>query len=266
MAEPVSENSQDSPEVSGTAQGVFALTQWSMVLAAGGQAGPSREALEKLCRAYWQPLFIHVRRQGYGVPEAEDLTQAFFAQLLERGSLGTAAPEKGRFRSFLLGALKHFLINEWRRGQRLKRGAGQAVFALDSMDHAQREACEPTDDASPDVLYDRRWAETVLERVYERLLADYEAAGMAARFEVLRRFLPFGTEETTYLDTAQALGLSEGAVKSAIYKMRQRYGALLRAEILQTVENPGEVEDEIQCLLAALRGGYRGPETAGKSI
>jgi len=130
-----------------------------MVLLAGGQADASRVALEKLCRAYWQPLFVHVRRQGFGIPEAGDLTQSFFAQLLERGSPGTADPDKGRFRSFLLGALKHFLINEWRRGQRQKRGSGQAVFALDAMNPAQRGACEPADDASPDVLYDRRWAE-----------------------------------------------------------------------------------------------------------
>jgi RNA polymerase sigma factor (sigma-70 family) len=248
------------PGSDGPAGGAFALTQWSLVLAAGRPAGESRAALEKLCRAYWPPLFAHVRRQGYEVPEAEDLTQAFFAQLLERGSLGTADPDKGRFRSFLLGALKHFLINEWRRGQRLKRGSGQALFSLDAMDAAQREACEPQDHASPEVLYDRRWAETVLARVHDRLQADYDAAGMAARFAVLRRFLPYGSEESSYAETARELELTEMAVKSAIYKMRQRYGTLLRAEILQTVRDPSEVEDEIQCLLAALRHGPALPD------
>lgn len=242
------------------AAAAFALTQWSLVLAAGGKAGDSREALEKLCRAYWPPLFAQVRRQGFEVPEAEDLTQAFFAQLLERDSFATADPGKGRFRSFLLGALKHFLNNEWRRGQRLKRGSGQAVFALDAMDPAQRAACEPADDASPDVLYDRRWAEIVLARVHDRLQTDYEAAGMTARFAVLRRFLPYGSEESSYAETARELELTEMAVKSAIYKMRQRYGTLLRAEILQTVRDPSEVEDEIQCLLAALRHGPAHPD------
>lgn len=243
------------PGPKGPVAGAFALTQWSLVLAAGGRAGDSQAALEKLCRAYWPPLFGYVRREGYSVPEAEDLTQAFFAQFLERGSLAMADPDKGRFRSFLLGAMKHFLINEWRRGQRLKRGAGLAVFSLDDMDPGQRAACEPADDASPDVLYDRRWAETVLARVHDRLQADYAAAGLSMRFPVLRRFLPFGSEEATYAETAAELGLSQGAVKSAIFKMRQRYGTLLRAEILQTVRDPAEVEDEIQCLLFALRGG-----------
>jgi len=159
MALPAASDPPSHPDEAGVGAGGFDLTQWSMVLLAGGQADASRVALEKLCRAYWQPLFVHVRRQGFGIPEAGDLTQSFFAQLLERGSPGTADPDKGRFRSFLLRALKHFLINEWRRGQRQKRGSGQAVFALDAMNPAQRGACEPADDASPDVLYDRRWAE-----------------------------------------------------------------------------------------------------------
>jgi DNA-directed RNA polymerase specialized sigma24 family protein len=191
-----------APDPHAADQGGFLLTHWSLVLAAGRPCGTARAALEKLCRAYWPPLFAHIRRQGYPIPEAEDLTQAFFADFLERGSLGTAAPDKGRFRSFLLGSLKHFLINDWRRNQRWKRGAGQTVFALDAMDPVQRAACEPADDTSPDVLYDRRWAEMLLARVHQRLQADYTAAGQARRFAILRRYLPCGIGETSYAGTA----------------------------------------------------------------
>lgn len=235
--------------------GAFALTQWSMVLAAGRKSEPCAEALERLCRSYWPPIHAHVRRLGYGVHEAQDLTQEFFSRILADESLATVAPQKGRFRSWLLASLKHFLLNEWKRSTAQKRGGGQAVFSLDAMEPGLREACEPRDHETPDVAYERRWAETVLARVNARTRREYEAAGQGARFEALKVYLLAGCEPASYAETAARLGLSESAVKSAIYKLRQRYGAVLRAEIAETVETEAEIEDEIRCLLQALRGG-----------
>ena len=239
----------------GGPRAAFAATHWSMVLAAGRRSAPSAEALERLCRAYWPPIFAHLRRVGHGIHEAQDLTQEFFSRILADESLAAVSPQKGRFRSWLLGALKHFLMNEWRRSTAQKRGGGQAVFSLDAMEPGLREACEPRDHDAPDVAYDRRWAETVLARVNARIRREYEAAGQGERFEVLKVYLLAGKEPTSYAETAARLGVSESAVKSAIYRLRQRYGVQLRAEIASTVEDEAEVEDEIRCLLEALRGG-----------
>ncbi len=233
----------------------FALTQWSMVLTAGQQSGSSAAALEKLCQAYWAPIHVHVLRLGYARHEAEDLTQEFFARLLADDSLSTVGPEKGRFRSWLLAVLKHFLLNEWKRASALKRGGGKAVFSLDAMEPSQRAACEPRDHETPDVAYDRRWAETLLARVMARTRREFETAGQLERFEALKGYLLQGQGTDSYADTANRLRLSESAVKSAIYKLRQRYGIILRDEIAQTVTTPEEVEDEIRCLLSALRSG-----------
>lgn len=232
----------------------FALTQWSMVLAAGLKSGPSAEALEKLCRAYWPPIHAHVRRLGYGPHDAQDLTQEFFSRILADASLSSVEPQKGRFRSWLLAVLKHFLLNEWKRNSAQKRGGGRAIFSLDAMEPSLREACEPREAETPESAYERRWAETVLARANARIRHEYEAAGLAERFEVLKAYLIQGTGGVAYADSAARLGISESAVKSAIYKLRQRYGAVLRAEIAQTVERPEEVDDEIRCLLQALRG------------
>ncbi len=231
----------------------FALTQWSMVLTAGQRTASSAEALEKLCRAYWAPLHAHVLRLGYARHEAEDLTQEFFARILADDSLASVRPEKGRFRSWLLGALRHFLLNEWKRTSAQKRGGGREVFSLDAMEPALRAACEPRDDETPELAYDRRWAEILLARVNARTRREFEAAGQTERFEALKRYLLQGYDPVSYADTAQRLGLSESAVKSAIYKLRQRYGVILRDEIAQTVTTPEEVEDEIRCLLSALK-------------
>ena len=235
--------------------GGFALTQWSMVLAAGRKSEPCKDALERLCKAYWPPIHAHVRRLGHGVHEAQDLTQEFFSRILADESLANVAPQKGRFRSWLLGALKHFLLNEWKRNTALKRGGGQAVFSLDAMEPGLREACEPRDNETPDVAYERRWAETVLARVNARARREFEAAGQGERFDALKVYLLADYEPVSYAATAARLNLSEGAVKSAIYKLRQRYGAILRAEIAETVETAEEVEDEIRSLLKALRPG-----------
>lgn len=246
----------DSPPSSRTAApgGAFALTQWSMVLAAGGKAENSAAALEMLCRAYWPPVHAHVRRQGHGVHEAQDLTQEFFSRILADDSLAAVSPHKGRFRSWLLAALRHFLLNEWKRSTALKRGGGQAAFSLEAMELHQREACEPRDSETPETAYERRWAETVLARANARLRREYESAGQSARFETLKIYLLQGDGSIPYETTAQQLGLSESAVKSAIYKLRQRYGAVVRAEIAETVAAEHEVEDEMRHLLTVLRG------------
>ena len=233
----------------------FPTTHWSVVLQAGHTPTPqSQAALEKLCRAYWYPLYAFIRRQGHGPEEAQDLTQAFFAHFLASESLHRADPRKGRFRSFLLGALKHFLVNEWQREHRQKRGGGFAVFSLEELDPETRLAAEPADELTPELAYERRWAEAVLAQVLVRLRGEFASDGQAARFEALKVFLLAGQEPASYVAVAAQLGLSEAAVKSAIYRMRQRYGELIRAEIAHTVASPAEVEDELRHLLAVLCG------------
>lgn len=233
----------------------FATTHWSVVLQAGQTPSPlSQAALEKLCRAYWFPLYTFIRRQGHAPEEAQDLTQAFFAHLLETESFTRADPHKGRFRSFLLGALKHFLVNEWQRARRLKRGGGCAFLSLDETDAETRLAAEPADDLTPEAVYERRWAEAVLAQVLDRLREEFAASGQGDRFEALKVFLLAGQEPASYADVARQLGLGETAVKSAIYRLRQRYGELIRAEIAHTVASAAEVEDELRHLLAVLCG------------
>jgi RNA polymerase sigma factor (sigma-70 family) len=233
----------------------FATTHWSVVLQASDTPSPqSQAALDRLCRAYWYPLYAFIRRQGRGPEEAQDLTQEFFAHLLESGSFSRADPRKGRFRSFLLGALKHFLVNEWQHEHRLKRGGGYAFFSMDDIDPDTGLATELADELTPEMAYERRWAEAVLVQVLVRLRAEFAAGGQAARFEALKVFLPAGQEPASYAEVAAQLGLSEAALKSAIYRLRQRYGELIRAEIANTVASPAEVEDELRHLFAVLCG------------
>lgn len=233
--------------------GAFVPTQWSLVLAAGAGSAESEGALERLCRVYWPPVHAHLRRQGLDAHRAEDLTQEFFARLLAGNSFAAVSPDKGRFRTFLLAALKHFLINEWKRDRAQKRGGGLPVLSLDGLEPGLRDALEPRAEETPDAAYDRRWALTVLARVAERMKAEYAAAGQAERYEGLKGYLLDGSEAGSYAETAARLGISEAAVKSAVYKIRQRFGAMLRAEVARTVGQEGEVEDEIRCLLDALR-------------
>lgn len=231
----------------------FASTHWSVVLRAGRDSSPESEAaLEKLCRAYWLPLYAFIRRQGRTPEEAQDLTQAFFAHLLESGSFTRADPDKGRFRSFLLGALKHFLVNDWQRQQRQKRGGGRVVISLDAADPETQLPIEPVDELTPEMVFEKRWAEAVLRQVLERLRLEFAAGGQAERFDELKVFLAAGQEPASYAEMAGRLGLSEAAVKSAIYRMRQRYGELIRSEIAQTVATPAEVEGELHHLLEVL--------------
>ena len=221
---------------------------------AGGSDAAGAAALEKLCRAYWPPLYAYVRRQGHDAHAAQDLTQDFFARLLQGNRLAAADPRRGRFRSFLLASLKNFLTNEWQRGQRQKRGGGCVIFSTAEAADQDRQPFEPPDPVSPDQVYARRWAETLVARVNARLRREYEAAGWGARFEQLKVYLLNDDDPPSYAEMAGRLGLTEAALKSAIHKLRQRYGQMFRVEIAETVNHPDEIEQEIEFLLNALTG------------
>ena len=238
----------------GEAARSFHTTHWSVVLEAGGSDGSARTALETLCRNYWYPLYAFVRRRGYDTHQAQDLTQEFFTRLLASESLKTAQPERGRFRTFLLGALKNFLANDWRDAHRLKRGGGAEFLSWDELDPERRYALEPADRASAESLFDRRWAQAVVSGALARLEAELRREGTAERFVALKVFLQGDGEADSYASAAARLGLSEAATKSAIFRMRRRYGELIREEIAQTVATPAEVEAEIQYLIALLAG------------
>lgn len=231
----------------------FVATRWSLVLNAGQSQSPSaRGALEELCGAYWQPIYIFVRRQGHSPADAQDLTQAFFARLIEKHYLDTVDPAKGRFRSFLLAALKHFLANEWDKAKAWKRGGRQIIVSMDACLTEAGDAFEPADHASPDKLFERRWALTLLDHVLARLRAEYVNEGKARVFEHLKDTLTGSRQSIGYAQIASHLTTTEGAIKVAAHRLRQRYRALLREEIAQTVSRPEEVEDEIRALFAAL--------------
>ena len=232
--------------------GQFTTTQWSLVLAAGAEDSHGREALATLCRVYWYPLYAFVRRQGHDPHDAQDLTQEFFARLLEKDYLGDVDRSKGKFRSFLLVALKHFLSKEWARAKTLKRGGGQALISLDALSAEERYRREPEDNATPEKLFERRWALTLLDRVLTRLSREYETAGKQAMFEQLRGCLTGDSDLLPYAELAPRLGLTEGAVKVVVHRLRQRYRGVLRDEIAQTVADPAEIDDEIRELFSAL--------------
>ena len=231
---------------------VFTTTHWSVVLEAQGESPAAQEALEKLCRTYWRPIFAFLRRQGIGPTEAEDITQGFFAELLERRSLEAVRREKGRLRSFLLGGLKFFLVNEGRRAMAIKRGKGQRLIPLDELHADDRIEFEPADPMTPEMIYERRWALTVLERVLSRLKDEYLAAGNAALFDSLKELLPDEPGSPSQAEIAAHLGMSENAVRQAFYRFRQRYQAILREEIANTVATPGDIEDELRHLITVL--------------
>ena len=246
------ERAPTSGNIRGGTAAWFRTTHWSVVLRAGSWSGDAAPALEKLCRAYWAPLYAYVRRRGHDRHTAQDLTQEFFTRLLAGDSLASVHPDKGRFRSFLLVAMKHFLANEWDRAHSQKRGGDCHIFSLDQVNDEERRDLEPVDSSSPDRIFERRWAETVLARVNARLRREYEAAGQLARFDALKVYLLCDFEPASYAETAARLGLTESAVKSAIYKLRQRYGDMFRAEIADTLGKPDDVDEEIQYLLRVL--------------
>ena len=236
-----------------SAGGQFTTTRWSLVLAAAGtKDNQGREALAKLCHVYWYPLYAFVRRQGHGPHDAQDLTQAFFTRLLEKDYLADVDRSKGKFRSFLLAALKHFLSNEWARAKTLKRGGGRKRFSLDTMTAEKRYRLEPETDTTPERLFEQRWALTLLDLVLDRLGQEYEASGKRELFDQLKGCLMGRRDAQPYAELAARLSMTEGAVRTAVHRLRQRYRGVLRDEIAQTVADPAEIDDEIRLLFAAL--------------
>lgn len=231
----------------------FSTTHWSTILAAGNlDSVRSANALEKLCRTYWYPLYAYVRRRGFGQHEAEDLTQEFFARFLAGDYVAKAAPAKGRFRFYLLGALNHFLSDAWDYARRQKRGGNQQTISIDVRTGDGRFQLEPYHDSSPDRLYERRWALTLLDQVLTQLGHEYETGGKAALFQTLKPFLTGDEESASYAQIAQELGMREGALRVAVHRLRQRYGELFRLEVARTVSCPEEVGEEMRHLLAVL--------------
>jgi RNA polymerase sigma-70 factor (ECF subfamily) len=228
----------------------FNTTHWSLVVSA---AGGSRQALETLCSAYWQPLYWFVRRMGYGPADAQDLTQSFFARLLEKQLLGFADRKRGRFRTFLLTAMRRFVINEWKRGQCDRRGGGRQMLSM-SFDAGEDEAAlEPSHNLTPESLFERRWAIQVIENSVARLSERQRTAEKCERFDELAPFLARPGSTPSYDEAAQRLGTTAAAVKMAVSRLRKELGQLVREEIRTTVASDAEVENELQQLIAALR-------------
>lgn len=235
--------------------GAFATTRWTWV--SGSQAEDaevSGRALEALCRVYWRPVYAFIRRRGHASHAAQDLTQEFFSRLLAGQGFQQADPHRGRLRSFLLAALKHFLANEWDRSQALKRGGGRELVSLDAADIGEEPIDPVSDGLSPDRAFDRQWALSVLDQVMSRLGQESEHAGRKEAFEALKGTLCSPRGEVSYGVIARQLGRSEGAVKVLVHRLRQRYRVLLRQKIAATLEDPGRTEEELRQLVAALSG------------
>lgn len=231
----------------------FATTRWSIVLAAGqGSTPEAQQALATLCETYWYPLYAFVRRQGYPVEDAKDLVQGFFARFLEKHYLQDVQREKGKFRAFLLVSLQHFLANEWDKAQAQKRGGGIRHLSLDLEGAENKYRLEPAHNVTPEKLFERQWALAVLARVLTRLQEEYRAAGHMARFDQLKSCLTAGSTAVPYSAIAGQLGMSEGAVRVAVNRLRRHYGALLREEIAQTVATPTDIDVELRALLEAM--------------
>jgi RNA polymerase sigma-70 factor (ECF subfamily) len=231
----------------------FVTTHWSLVLSAGDSKSPqSAAALEKLCRAYWYPLYAYVRRRGQSPVDAMDLTQEFFARLLQRNWVGRAERQRGRFRSFLLSAMNHFLADEWDKARAQKRGGGGMPVPLQFDTAETRYSHEPVYNVTPEQNYERQWALALLDKVLQRLRAEYEQEGRAEFFTALNPCLVGDRTAQPYAELAVKLGVSEGTVKSAVHRLRQRYRELLRDEIAQTVATTNEMEDELRHLFAVL--------------
>jgi len=232
----------------------FVTTHWSQIVAAGGSdSSQARSSLEQLCRIYWYPLYAFARRSGKGPEDAQDLTQGFFARLLEKNYLSDVDREKGRFRTFLISAFKHFLAKEWRKEQSLKRGGDQVFVPIDAADAESRYGFEPAEETTPERIFERRWALMVLERTLATLRAEYEDAGKGAIFDHLKGIITAGRTEMPYAELAAEMKLTEGAVKVAAHRMRQRYRETLRRQIAETVGSEAEVDAELRNLMAALR-------------
>jgi RNA polymerase sigma-70 factor (ECF subfamily) len=226
---------------------VLQAAKWS---ASGPVSPPAEQAIGQLCSSYWYPMYANVRRSGYGAAEAEDLTQEFFASLLAKDFLADVDPAKGRFRHFLLAAMKHFLANQWDRTQAKKRGGGRNIISLDAKDAAARYSLEPSHDLTPEKSYERQWALAVLRRVLDQLQAEFAESGRQTVFNELKSVLEGAGE--SYQAIASRLDTTEGTVKVMVHRLRRRYRQLLHEQIAQTVAEPADIEDEIRHLIAAV--------------
>jgi RNA polymerase sigma-70 factor (ECF subfamily) len=231
----------------------FTTTHWSVVLEAQGESPAAQEALERLCRIYWRPLYGFVRRQGVSPEDAQDLTQGFFALLLERRDLRSVRKEKGRLRSYLLSALKHFLTDERRRAMAIKRGKGERLIPLEELRAEEQSGREPADPLTAERIYERRWASTLLDRVLSRLEDKYRTRGNAALFDSFNQLLADEPGSPSQADIAAQLGMTENAVSQAFHRFRQSYQSLLRDEIAHTVATPADIENELRYLIAVIR-------------
>ncbi len=248
MAEEQPQPSDQSPAADG-----FTSTRWSIVLAAGQTERPdSQQALAQLCQSYWYPLYAYMRKRIRDPHEAQDLIQEFFSRLLERNTVSVADPQRGRFRTFLLTSLRNFLADYWDKGRAIKRGGGQPKLSLDFETANSMVAIEPADEQTPDRLYERQWALTLLDHVMERLREEFVRVGKEHYFQQLQPFLGGGRSGTSYANVARELGISEGAAMVSAHRLRRRYRALLREEIAQTVASSAEINDEIRSLFACL--------------
>lgn len=235
--------------------GRFATTHWSVVLAAGHSSSPHHEpALSTLCQTYWFPLYAYLRRHGYDAHQAADYTQAFFTQMLDKDYLKKVKPKPGKFRSFLLTALKHFVANERARAAARKRGGGRAVLSLDFENAESQYALEPADDLTPEKMFEKSWALTVLERTMDRLQTELTDKGKQGLFDHLRMYLAAEPGSVPYSEVAARLDMTEGAARVAVHRLRKRCRELLRDEIAQTVAGAEQIDDEIRGLFAALSG------------
>jgi len=231
----------------------FATTHWSVVLAAGERELPqAAEALEKLCRTYWYPLYVYVRRQGNSPEDAQDLTQIFFSGLLEKNCFAKADRDRGKFRTFLLGSLKNFLVNEWKRAGRLKRGGGVEFLSIDANVAEDRYAAEPANESNADAAYEQRWAVTLIEQVLTALRQEFHAADKARLFAELKGFIWGDKSTASYAEIAGHLNLTEGTVKVAVHRLRQRFRELLRAEVAHTVARTEDIDGELRHLIAVV--------------
>ena len=233
--------------------GIFATTHWSVVLEAQGESPAAQKALEKLCRTYWRPIYGYVRRHGAGTEDAEDLTQGFFALLLERKDLNSVRKEKGRLRSYLLASVKHFLADESRHAMAVKRGKGQRLIPLEEIREGERINVERSDRLTADQIYERHWAFTVLEQVMARLQDEYRTAGNVRFSDQMKKMLMDEPDRPSQAQLASEFGMTENAVKQAFYRFRQRYQTLLREEIAHTVAMPDDIEDELRHLITVVR-------------
>lgn len=243
---------QEPDSSQGRPAGYFATTRWTVVLAAGADHSvDAQDALAKLCQTYWYPLYAYVRQRGCSTHDAQDLTQAFFERLLEKNTLAQITRERGKFRSFLLTALNHFLVDEWKKARAQRRGGGR-VISLDSTAAETRYAREPAETCTPEKLFEQNWALALLDSVFEQLRLEYEKTGKARLFTEIKFCLTGEKNSVPYELLAERLGLPVNTLKVAVHRLRQRYRELLRAEVANTVTSPEEVEEELRYLFRAL--------------